>query len=1652
MRKVIVGFIGIILSQVVYAQTTVVLTAPAGDGFVSDPAVIVSNNPFTELDLKIGKSAVDGSANLTSAIIPFELPAIPDGEEITDASLSVYVSFGREWIEDNCYVDLYGLDYQSSVAISSSDHYSGAFGTGNGSDTGIEDDYFQKNVPRGSQDTPRFEETSVSGNANLVSYIKAQYTAGAEAGDYVFLRLSIDLPEMTNSQYFGVHGGEGTNPATLSITHEPVVNVAPVLAAIGNQSVETSEDLTIALSASDVNGDALTFSVSNNLPPSAVFSDHGDNTGSITITNAGSIATYSDIIVTVSDGEFSDDETFDIDIIAQAPNVAPVLASVGDLEIDQYGYGKLDISASDADDDALTFSVSDNLPSSAVLVDNGDGTAHIEVISESVIADYSDIVITVSDGEDQDTESVSVSIVSRDANELMNLDEPSGNRFTITDQIWPSAHGEADVSYWNDDKVAVVTITIDDNIEADHSFWLGLQETYDNLKYTWFVIDNQVTSWANYQTLLDAGNEVNGHDDCDINSSVDETDTSNDQTYRTALESISDDISTNTTGEALTYAYPCGIEYDQHIARDIYIAMRGVHGEMNQANTINYLALNSRSASNDNADIDNILDETGAVQLFGTSYYRGWYSTHYHSVTSNGTLQANTESHMSYINDHADELWIAGFSEAALYGQERDSHNLTVDEVLDLSVKFTLTDDMKDEVFDYPLTVKIRVNNDWESASTLQNGVARQTSLISHEGNKYVLVKAIPDQGQAVVTGSTSDSENHAPVLAAIGDQTLSHVEEATITVMATDEDDDFLTFTVSEELPSFASLTDNNDGTATLEIIPTSSSDIGLVDNIIITVSDGQLEDLEEISIEITEFAGTIRYCDPENGSNSNDGSEANPWGSFATALATGKVIEDGDLIYLMDGDHGNPYISSKIFSEEVKVKSVNEHSAVFGGLVIANSKYWTFSDIKIDGSSSGLSKEGFLVTGDVNSTDLIFDNCLIQSAEESSTWTKADWYANAKGGMDMRGENVVVENTTIKNTYHAMSLRGDNSRATSNLIDNFAGDGVRGLGQFQTFEYNTIRDCYVEDYETNHDDAFQTYILTGDPKSEGLTLRYNKILLFEDPITQFVIDNDLIGESMQGIIVTDGYPDGWVVENNLLVTDHYHGISLYGARNSRIQNNTVIKHPYFSDDKIPWILIEDNSKTGQTNFNNIIRNNLATDISFDEFDETSTVEGNLQIGLNSSSDYNDYFEDYTGYNYLTKAESPAINVGVNTDLSDLDLAGNQRLANGTADAGAYEYYSSSLPVIESIGDVTMLEGETETINITATDPDDNVLTISGSNLPSFATLTDNGDGTASLELAPQEGSKGSYDEIRITADNGTLSVSELFNVEVSTDNTAPILVSIGAQETEEGVSKEISLSATDSEDDDLEFDLEDAPSFVSLLDNMDGTGSLNISAETGDVGTYTFSVLVSDGSLEDEEEITLTVSEAIEENTAPVLSAIGEQAVEEGITTEVFVSSTDAESDDLSFSLIDEPSFVSFSETTNGSGKLKIKPQIGDAGSYTFTLMVSDGSLSDEEKLTLTVNNQEVLFIQENIQNALTVYPNPTKSGIFFVKVKGHEVISIQLRDLSGRQMGGELQVSPSGTDVLRVQTSVPLLNQPYILTLQIGHQTINQLLIVN
>lgn len=312
---------------------------------------------------------------------------------------------------------------------------------------------------------------------------------------------------------------------------------------------------------------------------------------------------------------------------------------------------------------------------------------------------------------------------------------------------------------------------------------------------------------------------------------------------------------------------------------------------------------------------------------------------------------------------------------------------------------------------------------------------------------------------------------------------------------------------------------------------------------------------------------------------------------------------------------------------------------------------------------------RQSFLVTGDIDTFAVTLHDGWVHSADSIEQWDQQDWIYRVRSGVDFRGADITVLDTQIHNTYHALLLRGDGAWVEGTLIDNFGGDGIRGLGSDSTYVWNTVRDAYIDEYDVQHDDAFQAYKLDGDLRIANVTIRHNRFLLFADPVTAFVTNNALVGTLMQGVIITDGYADGWVVENNLVVSGQQHGITLYGGRNCRVQNNTVVAHPDFVPTSGPWIRITDQTKSGHANFSNVIRNNLAQMLTPWDYDSTSVVEANLEITSAA-----DHFFDHLVQDFHLVPSSAAVNAGVNTDLTTLDLDGLPRAVGSAADIGAFE------------------------------------------------------------------------------------------------------------------------------------------------------------------------------------------------------------------------------------------------------------------------------------------------------------------------------------------------------------------------------------------
>ncbi len=140
-------------------------------------------------------------------------------------------------------------------------------------------------------------------------------------------------------------------------------------------------------------------------------------------------------------------------------------------------------------------------------------------------------------------------------------------------------------------------------------------------------------------------------------------------------------------------------------------------------------------------------------------------------------------------------------------------------------------------------------------------------------------------------------------------------------------------------------------------------------------------------------------------------------------------------------------------------------------------------------------------------------------------------------------------------------------------------------------------------------------------------------------------------------------------------------------------------------------------------------------------------------------------------------------------TSYADSSAAGNTQYyyivktanSSGLSDASnvAGILTSGNPPVITPIADILIKNNQQQTVYITAKDDINNQVRLTVSNLPSFASFTDKGNGNGTITIIPSAGTTGVFEDIKITAtDNSDSSSTVSFNITVTDANMESVYI----------------------------------------------------------------------------------------------------------------------------------------------------------------------------------------------------------------------------------------------------------------------------------
>lgn len=291
--------------------------------------------------------------------------------------------------------------------------------------------------------------------------------------------------------------------------------------------------------------------------------------------------------------------------------------------------------------------------------------------------------------------------------------------------------------------------------------------------------------------------------------------------------------------------------------------------------------------------------------------------------------------------------------------------------------------------------------------------------------------------------------------------------------------------------------------------------------------------------------------------------------------------------------------------------------------------------------------------------------------------------------------------------------------------------------------------------------------------------------------------------------------------------------------------------------------------------------------------------------------------------------------------------------------------------PVLDPIADRSLEQGSMAFISVSGWDPDGDPLTLTASGLPPFGTLTDYGNGSGSVQLAPAETQAPGSWTVTVELSDGTNTVSQSFAVTVTAPPgmNPPVLAPIGDQTVAEGATSNVIVTATDPDGGGLSF-TSSLPGFANLAAGTSGNGSatatLSMSPGYCASGSYSAWVAVSDGGLSDQESFSIAVTDVSRSpawGSYAYAVSLGEGA---GGTLDVAAGDPDqvcgapAPALTLVGSNAGSALTLGFVDQGDGTGRLSLTAGPGSAGSYTVTLRATDradASLVAETTVAVTV-----------------------------------------------------------------------------------------------
>jgi len=874
-------------------------------------------------------------------------------------------------------------------------------------------------------------------------------------------------------------------------------------------------------------------------------------------------------------------------------------------------------------------------------------------------------------------------------------------------------------------------------------------------------------------------------------------------------------------------------------------------------------------------------------------------------------------------------------------GVTNHSFTISVANVNDAPV-FTssdITSTNEDSVYTYTITVSDEdgdINN--ITANTLptwltltDNGdntaTLTGTPLQEHVGDNNVIIVASDPNGGVTNHSFTISvaNVNDAPVFTSSDITTTNEDSVYTYTITISDEDGDVSTMTANT-LPNWLTLTDNGDNTATLTGTPLQEN-VG-DNNVIIVASDP--------NGGVTNHSFTISVANVNDAPvfTSSDITTTNEDSVYTYTITVSD--EDGDI----------SAITANTLPNWLTLTDNGDNTATLTGTSLQENVGDNNVIIVANDSNGGVTNHSFTISVANVNDPAIFTSIDITTTNEDSVYTYTITVSDEDGDI-----NNITANTLP--TWLTLTDNGDNTAILTgtplqeNVGDNniiiVASDPNGGVTNHSfTISVANVNDAPVftsSDITTTNEDSVYTYTITisdedGDISAitantlpNWLTLTDNgdnTATLTGTPLQEHVGDNNVI------IVASD--PNGGV-------TNHSFTISVANVNDAPVFTSSDITTT--NEDSVYTYTITISDEDGDISA--ITANTLPTWLTLtDNGDNTATLTGTpLQEHIGDN-------------NVIIVASDP--NGGVTNHSFTISVAN-----------------VNDAPVFTSSDITTTNEDSVYTYTITVSDEDGDISAITANTLPTWLTLTDNGDNTATLTGTPLQEHVGDNNVIIIANDPNGGVTNHSFTISVANVNDAPVFTSSDITTTNEDSVYTYTITVSDEDGDISTITANTLPNWLTLTDNGDNTAILTGTPLQQHVGDNNVIIVASDpdGGVTNHS-FTISVANV---NDAPVFTSSDITTTNEDSVYTYTITVSDEDGDISTITANTLPNWLTLTDNGDNTATLTGTPLQQHLGNNSVIIVANDqnGGVTNHSFTISVANvNDAAIFTSSDITTA--------------------------------------------------------------------------------